>query len=106
MVLGCFSNAFAQGSYRVTDLGTLNNDDLGCAMAISNHGWTETMDGLLDRVKGVLHCYSVTGNARCRLAVECSPAKRHTPTLDDPLFLPRLQNWSWSFRRGDRTFGL
>jgi hypothetical protein len=80
MVLGCFSNAFAQGSYRVTDLGTLNNDDLGC--------------------------YGVTGNPRCRLAVECSPAKRHTPTLDDPLFLPRLQNWSWSFRRGDRTFGL
>src|ERR1700737_1344686 len=44
---------------------------------------------LRNRVKGVLHCYCVTGNSRWRLAVESSPAKRHTPTLHDPLLLLR-----------------
>src|ERR1019366_1096671 len=43
---------------------------------------------------------------RWRLAVESSPAKRHTPTLHDPLLLPRLQNCSSSFPRGDRAFKL
>jgi len=45
MVLACFSNAVAQASYTVTDLGTLHNGSLGCAMAVNNHGWTEIMDG-------------------------------------------------------------
>ena len=31
-----------------------------------------------------LLCYCVTGNSRWRLAVESSPAKRHTPTLQRP----------------------
>jgi probable HAF family extracellular repeat protein len=45
IVLACFSNAVAQASYRVTDLGTLHNGNLGCAMAVNNHGWTEIMNG-------------------------------------------------------------
>jgi probable HAF family extracellular repeat protein len=48
IVLACFSDAVAQASYRVTDLGTLKNDNLGCAMAVNNHGWTLIMDGVLD----------------------------------------------------------
>jgi hypothetical protein len=40
IVPACFSDAVAQASYRVTDLGTLKNDNLGCAMAVNNHGWT------------------------------------------------------------------
>ena len=38
IVLGCFSDAVAQTSYRVTDLGTEGNDILGCAMSLNNEG--------------------------------------------------------------------
>jgi len=38
LVLACFSDAFAQTSYRVTDLGTLGNDNLSCAMSVNNQG--------------------------------------------------------------------
>ena len=47
IILGCFSDAVAQVSYKVTDLGTLNNGNLGCAMDVNNHGWTEIMYGTL-----------------------------------------------------------
>jgi probable HAF family extracellular repeat protein len=43
IVLACFSNAAAQASYKVTDLGALGNDNLGCAMSVNNRGWTEIM---------------------------------------------------------------
>jgi probable HAF family extracellular repeat protein len=43
IVLACLSNAVAQTSYRVTDLGTEGNDNLGCAMSLNNEGWTEIM---------------------------------------------------------------
>lgn len=44
-VLACFGYAFAQASYRVTDLGSQGNDNLGCAMSLNNQGWTEIMAG-------------------------------------------------------------
>ena len=47
MVLACFSNAVAQASYKVTDLGSEGNDNLGCAMSVNNEGWTEIMAGNL-----------------------------------------------------------
>ena len=43
IVLACFSNAAAQTSYKVTDLGSEGNDILGCAMSLNNEGWTEVM---------------------------------------------------------------
>jgi probable HAF family extracellular repeat protein len=43
MVVGCFSTAAAQTSYKVTDLGTEGNDILGCAMSLNDLGWTEVM---------------------------------------------------------------
>ena len=43
IVLGCFSDAVAQTSYKVTDLGAEGNDILGCAMSLNNEGWTEIM---------------------------------------------------------------
>ena len=43
IVLGCFSEAVAQTSYKVTDLGSEGNDILGCAMSLNNEGWTEIM---------------------------------------------------------------
>jgi probable HAF family extracellular repeat protein len=47
VVLACFSNAVAQASYRVTDLGAEGNDNLGCAMSLNDEGWTEIMAGNL-----------------------------------------------------------
>lgn len=47
-VLACFGNAFPQASYRVTDLGTLGKDNLGCAMSINDEGWTEIMAGYFE----------------------------------------------------------
>jgi probable HAF family extracellular repeat protein len=45
MVVACCSNAFAQTSYKVTDLGHLDGANLGCAMGLNNRGWTEIMEG-------------------------------------------------------------
>jgi probable HAF family extracellular repeat protein len=45
MVLACFSDAVAQVSYTVTDLGDLGNGNLGCAMGLNDRGWTEIMYG-------------------------------------------------------------
>jgi probable HAF family extracellular repeat protein len=45
IVLACFGNAFAQASYKVTDLGAEGDDNLGCAMSVNNEGWTEIMAG-------------------------------------------------------------
>ncbi len=47
VVLACFSNAVAQASYRVTDMGSEGSDNLGCAMSVNNEGWTEIMAGNL-----------------------------------------------------------
>jgi probable HAF family extracellular repeat protein len=44
IVLVCFGNAFSQVSYKVTDLGALGNDNLGCAMSINNEGLTVIQD--------------------------------------------------------------
>ena len=59
MVVGCFSNAAAQTSYKVTDLGTEGNDILGCAMSLNDFGWTEVMaqnlpPGQQDNLGGML----------------------------------------------------
>ena len=48
MVLACFSNAVAQASYKVQDLGVQNPDNLGMAMGLNNYGGTLIMDQLLD----------------------------------------------------------
>ena len=47
IVLACFSDAVAQVSYTVKDLGRLHNWNLGCAMGLNNQGWTEIMEGNL-----------------------------------------------------------
>jgi probable HAF family extracellular repeat protein len=47
VVLACFSNAVAQASYRITDLGTEGSDNLACAMSLNDQGWTEIMAGNL-----------------------------------------------------------
>ncbi|HLJ90673.1 MAG TPA: hypothetical protein VKZ53_27950 [Candidatus Angelobacter sp.] len=63
MVLACISDALAQGSYRVTDLGTLNGDNFSCAMAVNNHGWTESMDGVVNPPSNSLFAPVLVGHA-------------------------------------------
>ena len=49
MVLACFSNAVAQSSYKVTDLGINNSsDNFSMAMGLNNKGWAENMDGFVN----------------------------------------------------------
>src|SRR6185312_7266541 len=47
VALVCFGDAAAHVRYIVTDLGSEGNDDLGCAMALNDQGWTEIMAGVL-----------------------------------------------------------
>jgi len=48
IVLACFSNAVAQVSYRVTDLGVnKSSDNFNMVMGLNNQGWAENMDGVL-----------------------------------------------------------
>jgi len=64
IVLGCFSDAVAQTSYKVVDLGVLNNkDNLSCAMDLNNFGWTLTMNGVLDPVSNFSGAPVLTGRA-------------------------------------------
>ena len=64
IALACFSDAVAQTSYTVTDLGTLHNDNFGMPMGLNNHGWTENMDGVVE-FSGSLSLFSplVSGRA-------------------------------------------
>jgi probable HAF family extracellular repeat protein len=64
MVLACFSNAVAQASYKVQDLGVQNPDDLGMAMGLNNYGWTENMEQLLDPFSVSLSANLVAGTVR------------------------------------------
>jgi probable HAF family extracellular repeat protein len=49
IVLGCFSDAFAQQSYKITDLGINNSkDNFSMAMGLNSQGWTENMDGTVN----------------------------------------------------------
>lgn len=46
IVLGSFSSAFAQQSYKITDLGINNSkDNFSMAMGLNSQGWAENMDG-------------------------------------------------------------
>src|ERR1700739_1322670 len=46
IVLGSFSNVFAQKSYKITDLGLNHStDNFSMVMGLNNQGWAENMDG-------------------------------------------------------------
>jgi probable HAF family extracellular repeat protein len=63
IVLGCCSNAFAQVRYEVTDLGTLHDRNLACAMSLNDRGWTEIMNGELDPLSNSTAAPLVSGRA-------------------------------------------
>jgi probable HAF family extracellular repeat protein len=64
MVLACFSNAVAQASYKVQDLGVQHPDNLGMAMGLNNYGWTENMEQRLDPFSVSLSANLVAGTVR------------------------------------------
>src|SRR5260370_41375633 len=43
IVLACSSDAVAQTSYKVTDLGREEGENAACAMSVNDEGWTEIM---------------------------------------------------------------
>ncbi len=61
IVLVCFSNAVAQASYKVQDLGVQHPDNLGMAMGLNNSGWTLNMEQLLDPFSISLSAHLVQG---------------------------------------------
>jgi uncharacterized membrane protein len=64
IVLACFSNAVAQASYKVQDLGVQHPDNLGMAMGLNNYGWTLNMEQLLDPFSASLSANLVSGTDR------------------------------------------
>jgi len=64
MVLACFSNAVAQASYKVKDLGTNHsNDNFSMAMGLNDHGWAENMDGFVNPPENNLFTTVARGRA-------------------------------------------
>lgn len=55
IALACFGDVVAQTSYTVTDLGVLHDNwNLSCAMALNNHGWMLSMNGLQEPVSNFI----------------------------------------------------
>ncbi|MFZ0086441.1 MAG: hypothetical protein WA211_17605 [Candidatus Acidiferrales bacterium] len=49
IILACCSDAVAQSSYKITDLGINNSkDNFSMAMGLNSQGWTENMDGTVN----------------------------------------------------------
>jgi probable HAF family extracellular repeat protein len=49
IVLACASTAFAQQSYKITDLGlNKSTDNFSMVMGLNNQGWAENMDGVVN----------------------------------------------------------
>ena len=49
IVLGSFSDALAQQSYKITDLGVnTNKNNFAMVMGLNNQGWAENMDGVVN----------------------------------------------------------
>jgi len=64
IVLGCFSNAVAQTSYKITDLGTnKSTDNYSMAMGLNNEGWTENMDGFVNPPENSVFTTVASGRA-------------------------------------------
>jgi probable HAF family extracellular repeat protein len=64
IILVCFSNAFAQASYKVQDLGVQHPDNLGMAMGLNNSGWTLNMEQLLNHSVSSTQFPPVSGTVR------------------------------------------
>ncbi len=64
MVLACLSNALAQASYKIKDLGTnKSTDNFSMAMGLNNQGWAENMDGFVNPPENNLFTSVARGRA-------------------------------------------
>jgi probable HAF family extracellular repeat protein len=64
IVLGSFSNAFAQQNYKITDLGINNSkDNFSMAMGLNSQGWAENMDGTVNPPENSLFTSVARGRA-------------------------------------------
>jgi probable HAF family extracellular repeat protein len=64
IVLACFSDAVAQTSYKITDLGINNSkDNFSMAMGLNNQGWAENMDGFVNPPENNLFTTVARGRA-------------------------------------------
>ena len=81
MVLACFSNALAQASYKVKDLGTnKSKDNFSMAMGLNNQGWAENMDGFVNPPENNLF----TSVARGRAVINVDGHNIDLGTLGNP----------------------
>src|ERR1700727_967925 len=49
IALACSGNAFAQQSYKITDMGlNKSSDNFSMVMGLNNQGWAENMDGVVN----------------------------------------------------------
>src|SRR5580704_2630469 len=74
IVLGSFSNAFAQQSYKITDLGINNSkDNFSMAMGLNNQGWAENMDGTVNPPENNLFTSVSRGRGDKHLRIQHRP---------------------------------
>ena len=70
VVLACFSDAFAQTGYKVTDLGTAGSANEACAMSVNDEGWTEIMSGNVEAGQNVDSLFATLLNGRALIDVD------------------------------------
>ncbi len=98
MVLACFSNAVAQTSYKITDLGTnKSTDNFSMAMGLNNQGWAENMDGFVNPPENNLF----TTVARGRAVININGVNIDLGTLGDADAGNSWINWGGINDRGE-----
>jgi probable HAF family extracellular repeat protein len=98
IVLGSFSNAFAQQSYKITDLGINNSkDNFSMAMGLNNQGWTENMDGFVNPPENNMG----TSVARGRAVINRDGVNIDLGTLGKPDSGNSWINWGGINDRGE-----
>lgn len=97
-VLACFSNAAAQTSYKITDLGTnKSSDNFSMGMGLNNQGWTENMDGFVNPPENNLF----TTVARGRAVINRDGVNIDLGTLGKPDSGNSWINWGGINDRGE-----
>jgi probable HAF family extracellular repeat protein len=70
IVLACFSDAFAQASYKITDLGASGSANEACAMSLNDEGWTEIMSGNVEAGQNVDSIFATLLSGRALIDVD------------------------------------
>jgi probable HAF family extracellular repeat protein len=98
MVLACCSDAVAQVSYKITDLGTnKSTDNFSMGMGLNNQGWTENMDGFVNPPENNLN----TTVARGRAVINRDGVNIDLGTLGNPDSGNSWINWGGINDRGE-----